>query len=574
MEPNLNLLKGKSKIIPTVTKYTLLDLAPEVLVNVLAHIPVVDLFDVQWTCRTIYDIIAGSSYLQYVMRAYINGVDDFLSPDFPHSERLKLLRRYEQSRDDLQLSAFTKSVTDIEIPDDFILQGGYLIYHRIRSRIPQYGYVDLCSAARDDELNWTNILMDISLAPNSSTVAFAVDHDLVSIRYCVPLNSFPESLTCYSKREQNSIVWVVQLNFFQFTTGAPHPLSSTPTVSLPQYSGSSPVSVRQEPLGDHILVTLWNPNSKTALYLVSWKTGAVTFVSGSNRYFLIHDSRRYRKLREYQAMWCLMSDGAMRALIINDSLIAMMKESQNSLEICKLETDAPCPHLSTVCHLELPPLRPDCYISSCAACKEWVPTSKEYAQYRSSLGYHTPFYSSTVRMIGLLLEQSIKSKTWQLSPSHKHSIIIDTAALLSVIPADQRDVPWVEWGPSSTHVSVASSLKSAGPFWIMDTIRPVIRQYDLLSRWYDQSTTVDASSKTGPPVFSSEEVSYRRWKAGKVKTNLPYRDIVVHRKDFDPRNISWMMGGGPSLLADREWFVWVSSTVRGFFFYGTIPVGV
>ena len=31
-------------------------------------------------------------YFQYTMRAYINDVDDILPPDFPHSERLELLR--------------------------------------------------------------------------------------------------------------------------------------------------------------------------------------------------------------------------------------------------------------------------------------------------------------------------------------------------------------------------------------------------------------------------------------------------------------------------------------------------
>jgi hypothetical protein len=82
---------------PFVTTHTLFDLSTEVLVEILAYLPAVRLFSVQRTCRTIRDIIAGTTYFQYTMRAFINGVDDLLPPDFPHSERLELLRCHEQS---------------------------------------------------------------------------------------------------------------------------------------------------------------------------------------------------------------------------------------------------------------------------------------------------------------------------------------------------------------------------------------------------------------------------------------------------------------------------------------------
>ena len=173
MDPNPS--KAKNDLIPDnpiITTRTLLDLSTEVLVEILAYLPVPDLFSVQWTCRTIRDIIAGTAYLQYVMRAYINGVDDFLPADFPHSERLELLRRHEPSWNGTQFNVFSKCVTDIKHPCNFILQDGYLIYERITFKFlsPQYGYVDLCSTARDEELRWVHISQDSTLSTLSPTI--------------------------------------------------------------------------------------------------------------------------------------------------------------------------------------------------------------------------------------------------------------------------------------------------------------------------------------------------------------------------------------------------------------------
>jgi len=191
MNPNLSMGKEDNLVSknPVVTTDTLLDLSTEVLVEILAYLPVVSLFSVQRTCRTIRDIIAGTTYFQYTMRAYVNGVDDFLPPDFPHSERLELLRRHEQSWNSLQLNMFTQyhtpSVTrDVPFPCSFILQDGYLIYECLAGGLQRYGYMDLCSASRDEELRWVHITISNGQLPTTWTVGFAVDHDLmIAIRY-------------------------------------------------------------------------------------------------------------------------------------------------------------------------------------------------------------------------------------------------------------------------------------------------------------------------------------------------------------------------------------------------------
>src|SRR6267142_1914293 len=279
---------------PVVTTHTLLDLSTEVLIEILAYLPVVNLFSVQRTCRTIRDIIAGTTYFQYTMRAYINGVDDLLPPDFPHPERLELLRHHEQLLNSQQLNIFTQYHRDrvtgaVPLPraSPFVLQDGYLIYEYLMGGLQRYGYADLCSASPDEELRWVHITIANGHLPTTSTatVGFAVDHDLmVAIRYCVASDLIIESLTSHSKWWQDVRVAVVQLTFFQFTTGAPHPLSSTHTVSLPQLGSGQPFTyVSQEVLGDHVLVTACSLDFKAAFYLVSWKTGVVTLVSISNK---------------------------------------------------------------------------------------------------------------------------------------------------------------------------------------------------------------------------------------------------------------------------------------------------
>jgi len=171
------------------TTRSLLDLSTEVLIEIFAYLPATDMITVQRTCRTIHDIIAGTAFLQYTVHAEINGVDDLLPPDFPYSERLELLRSHEQSWRDLQFNRFAKrhSIPDARNLNFFTLQDGYLIYQCLlgRGRGLQYGYTDLCSADRNKELRWVHLTMGERQYPDSTTIIFAVDHDLMmTVRFC------------------------------------------------------------------------------------------------------------------------------------------------------------------------------------------------------------------------------------------------------------------------------------------------------------------------------------------------------------------------------------------------------
>jgi hypothetical protein len=283
---------------PTCPPCILLDLPTELLVKILIYLPIKDLFSVRWTCRTLKDIIVSTACLQYIIRAYVNGVEDSLPPDFPHSKRLEFLRRHEQSRSGLQFDLFTEYVADMSYHGHIIIQDGYLIYDHQWADSQQYRYTDLYSAARNEELRWVHITTDDSPLPHDFT--FAVDHNLVVRSRFVSLPILGAKLDqCHSQQllEDEQAV-LVKLTFFEFTTGSFHPLSSIHTVSFPPLYGYGYISVGVEVLGDYILVFLWGPGCGYSFYLVSWKAGTVTLVNGTGRSYISSCSGRTLNLCE------------------------------------------------------------------------------------------------------------------------------------------------------------------------------------------------------------------------------------------------------------------------------------
>ena len=156
-----------------------------------------------------------------------------------------------------------------------------------------------------------------------------------------------------------------------------------------------------------------------------------------------HGSLKLRRLPERSTTF---QNGTSMAVSINSSLVSLIEDCENRLEICKLELD-PVPRLQTLCFLELPPLASGASRFLFEACKEWVPTSKSYARTRSSRGYHLPFYTSAIGTIALRFQYQLQAKF-----VYPYALIISVEELVSVLPADARNVPWEDWGPSSTHL--------------------------------------------------------------------------------------------------------------------------
>lgn len=453
--------------------------------------------------------------------------------------------------------------------DRHFLQDGYLIYNKIAGSL-QYGYVDLLSAVPDEELCWAHISREDIHYP--LCVVFAVDNNLAVVLRTQQVRPGPGSL--------------VKLTFLDFSTGAPHPLSSKPTVRLPSNTVVDVAYAEAEILGDYILTTVMSGRDVCCLYLVSWKSGVVTLLRD------IELSNRWRPL------W------VPRLVGIDGGLIMLANCTKNSLEICKLElASQEPPRLRTVCFLELPALEPYAFVVVSRVDKEWVPTSLWYGtrsqqQQQQQLPRKrvVPFRSSKVGTIGLLLDHEMRTASVRVLPSCWMTVSI--AALLSAIyygcsssdfssSSDSSDdddddddtgnpavrtLHWPDWGPDATRVLVSSHggrlPKPAGPFWITSFSPLMIRDYDVLRMRLTRVATAtkeEEKDKTspffGPPVLKSAEVHGEHWVEGKLVTRLPYRDIVA--KDL------YYIG----VVADREWIIGISVKGSEGLYYTVYHVG-
>ena len=137
--------------------------------------------------------------------------------------------------------------------------------------------------------------------------------------------------------------------------------------------------------------------------------------------------------------------------------------------------------------------------------------------------------------------------------SHNHTLIIGIEALLYAIRTGVRNVPWSDWGPSSTHFFERTLLSPAGPSWVTGRSPLVLRQYYPRLMRYASSIPEDTSSSshTGPQVCPSTEVFGKLLDEHNVETNLPYRDVVVNNLNLDLAEV---------ILADREWIVGMAKT--------------
>ena len=265
----------------------LLSLSTELLIHIFAYLPFTDMFSVQSTCRRVYHIISETAYLQYILHSHLNGVEDLLPPNCPFSERLELLRHHEKTWNDLQFNLYSEFSANVnDYSRKTIIQDGYLIY-RSNTDLTQYGYIDLFSLPPpNEEPRWVHISLKDFLLPYS--LVFFVDHDLVvAIRSgCLLIILAAALLT--SCREKGSFHGLVlpQLAFFEFTTGAPHPLSTTHTVNIPWVDYLGSVRVEVDVIDDQILAKVEHRHGRSSFYLISWKSGAVTFVGNFIELFL------------------------------------------------------------------------------------------------------------------------------------------------------------------------------------------------------------------------------------------------------------------------------------------------
>jgi len=263
----------------------------------------------------------------------------------------------------------------------------------------------------------------------------------------------------------------------------------------------------------------------------------------------ILDSRSPLKLCEFSGISWYQGPAF---VAIDTSLIALIRDELNGLEICKLEVSSSGSRLESVCFLELPPMTSGAAVEWMGASKEWVPTSRHYARSRSFRGCHVPFYSSAVGTIAFDLEYDSDDLIELDEPFPCYRMVISVAGLLSVIHSRVPYMPWVDWGPSITHLFARNRLTTAGPFWITRASPLVIRDYGTMHAPHAESTVEDTSSLHSRPLVSSTEVFEAHWEPNNVKTHLPYRELVASDLDF---------GRFDRVKADREWIIGIINKV-------------
>ena len=241
--------------------------------------------------------------------------------------------------------------------------------------------------------------------------------------------------------------------------------------------------------------------------------------------------------------------------VINSSLIALINTDLNRIDIyrCEVCPSTSVPLLQMVCVLELPPVTPTTAITCSLSAMEWVPTSRQYKQSRSSRGHHVPFYSSAVGTIGLRLRYYVASRD-----SPECTMIISMAGLLSAIRTGVPNIPWVDWGPSITHFSKDALSLTLGPFWVVCLSPLTVRDYGSMCVGRIQSMAEYMSSwkSCARPMAFSTKVHGTHWVENEVETYLRHRDILANDLYLDK---------GGCFVADREWIVHIQSYgVRGF----------
>ncbi|KAF8268706.1 hypothetical protein EI94DRAFT_1700043 [Lactarius quietus] len=370
----------------------------------------------------------------------------------------------------------------------------------------RYGYVDLHSTSANGELRWVHIRLQQIRFPFPVRIEFAVDHNLVAV------NSQPSDRA------------TVDVSFFEFTTGAFHPLSSKSTVRLKSPLNPVPavVGLESEVLGDYVLVSV------TYDY-----TGCFSPSFHGKRGLQHLQITEWRKVPKIVA--------------IDNNLIAIVEDNTNSIEICRLE---------------LSPL--DVRIKTVISHRKGVDFNFEASpEIRISPKSFYSLPSSKVGSIRFFLDYHILSEG--VYKDYPYTMILSVADLLDDIDTNRRSVPWIDWGPARTRIFPRERFPpcTAGPFWISYYSPLTIRDYNLLRAQWPSSAT-ESSSYLGSPVCHPSKAVGEQWVGGAVETCLPFREFIIPNLRF---NLS------RQVVADREWLVDISRDLIGCKYRQGLPNG-
>jgi hypothetical protein len=165
----------------------LLNFSAEILIEILAHLPLRDIVACKLTCRKLYDVIAHSSFLQYIIETLLAGVHDPLIPGASIVERLSVLKAFEATWRDLDVRQRTAQITRGAAWPwlNYTVHDEYLLAVRGDSEDPNqppgYSYIDLRQQAafthpvwRTVDVPWNGQHCMFAFAANENGLAVAV----------------------------------------------------------------------------------------------------------------------------------------------------------------------------------------------------------------------------------------------------------------------------------------------------------------------------------------------------------------------------------------------------------------
>jgi hypothetical protein len=162
-----------------------LSFSAEILIEILAHLPLRDIAACKLTCRKLCDVIAHSSFLQYTIQTLLAGVHDPLIPGASIVERLSALKTFEATWRDLDVRKRTAQITpgaawpwlNYTVHDDYLLA--------VRgdcddpNQPPGYSYIDLRQQAAFTHPFWRKV--DVPWNDQNCMFAFAANENGLAV---------------------------------------------------------------------------------------------------------------------------------------------------------------------------------------------------------------------------------------------------------------------------------------------------------------------------------------------------------------------------------------------------------
>lgn len=174
---------GGEKI--TLMDHTFINFSAEVLIEILAHLPLRDIVACKSTCRKLHDVITHSSLLQYIIQSFLSGVHDPLLPGASIVERMSALRNLEATWRDLDVRRRTAQINrgnawpwlNYTVHDDYLLAVRGDSDHP--NQPPGYSYIDLREQAAFTQPLWEKV--DVPWSDQHCMFAFAANENDLAV---------------------------------------------------------------------------------------------------------------------------------------------------------------------------------------------------------------------------------------------------------------------------------------------------------------------------------------------------------------------------------------------------------